>query len=225
MRMAANNRQVTTNYMVEHFRCVLRCSFPVLEVRGACLRFRVVVSATCIFQSKLDISSDQIDVSPQHTWSLLAPPAPFLEPVPPVGKGNSSRGTISIKKSNWSDLLKAFAMSERESVLRLFESAMMNARAVISEMKTSRQKLLSLVSERLVKQTHFRKPCKTRSGLGTMRGQVSYTPSSCEVHTIRCYHLWLHPQLATDRGGLNVLTLTSGSLFITFLMRARGRAG
>lgn len=54
----------------------------------------------------------------------------------PVGKGSSSRGTMSIRKSNWSVLLNAFAMSDRDSVRRLFESAIMNARAVISAMKT-----------------------------------------------------------------------------------------
>jgi len=43
---------------------------------------------------------------------------------------------MSIRKSNWSDLLSALAMSARDSVRRLFESAMMNARAVTSEMKT-----------------------------------------------------------------------------------------
>lgn len=57
-------------------------------------------------------------------------------PVAGAAKG-SSRGRMSIRKSNWSDLLTALAMSARESVRRLFESAMMNARAVISAMKTS----------------------------------------------------------------------------------------
>ena len=42
-----------------------------------------------------------------------------------------------MRKSNWSDLLRAFAMSARDNVRRLFESAMMNARAVISAMKTA----------------------------------------------------------------------------------------
>lgn len=41
-----------------------------------------------------------------------------------------------MRKSNWSDLLIALAMSARDNVLRLFESAMMKARAVISAMKT-----------------------------------------------------------------------------------------
>ena len=44
---------------------------------------------------------------------------------------------MSIRKSNWSDLLIAFAMSARERVRRLFESAMIKARAVISAMKTT----------------------------------------------------------------------------------------
>ena len=43
---------------------------------------------------------------------------------------------MSIKKSNWSDLDNALAMSARESVRRLFESATMKARAVISAMNT-----------------------------------------------------------------------------------------
>ena len=53
-----------------------------------------------------------------------------------AGNESSSRGTMSIKKSNWSDLLSAFAISERERVRRLLESAMIKAREVISEMKT-----------------------------------------------------------------------------------------
>ena len=44
---------------------------------------------------------------------------------------------MSIRKSNWSDFASAFAMSARESVRRLLESAIMNARAVISAMKTA----------------------------------------------------------------------------------------
>lgn len=54
-----------------------------------------------------------------------------------AGNGNSSLGTMSMRKSNWSDLLRAFAISDRERVRRLLESAMMNARAVISEMNTN----------------------------------------------------------------------------------------
>ena len=61
-------------------------------------------------------------------------PAAFAPCAPP---GGSSRGTMSMRKSNWSDLLRAFAMSARDNVRRLFESAMMNARAVISAMKTA----------------------------------------------------------------------------------------
>jgi hypothetical protein len=56
--------------------------------------------------------------------------------IPGPLNGASSLGTISIKKSNWSDFERAFEISERESVRRLFESAIMNARAVISDMKT-----------------------------------------------------------------------------------------
>lgn len=52
------------------------------------------------------------------------------------GTKGSSRGTMSMRKSNWSDLLSALAMSARDRVRRLLESATMNARAVISAMKT-----------------------------------------------------------------------------------------
>ena len=62
--------------------------------------------------------------------------APGAPPgIPPPGNP-SSLGTMSIKKSNWSDLDNALAMSARESVRRLFESATMKARAVISAMNT-----------------------------------------------------------------------------------------
>lgn len=44
---------------------------------------------------------------------------------------------MSMRKSNWSDLLSAFDISERDNVLRLFESAIMKAREVISAMKTA----------------------------------------------------------------------------------------
>lgn len=42
-----------------------------------------------------------------------------------------------MRKSNWSDLLSALAMSERDRVRRLFESAIMKALAVISDIKTT----------------------------------------------------------------------------------------
>jgi hypothetical protein len=75
-----------------------------------------------------------------NTGSLLEVdvPVPFLDVTSPAtpGKGSSSRGTMSMRKSNWSDLLNAFAISERESVRRLFESAIINARAVISAINT-----------------------------------------------------------------------------------------
>lgn len=72
---------------------------------------------------------------------MLGPAAFFFTAVLecPVAAGpyGSSRGTMSIRKSNWSDLFSALAMSERDRVRRLFESAMMNAREVISAMKTA----------------------------------------------------------------------------------------
>ena len=49
----------------------------------------------------------------------------------------SSRGTMSIKKSNMSDRVRAEAMSERWSVRRLFSSAWIHARIVSSVMKMS----------------------------------------------------------------------------------------
>ena len=64
---------------------------------------------------------------------LLVPAAALKEVV--VGMG-SSLGNMSIRKSNWSDLAMARDMSDRERVRRLFESATMNARAVISAIKT-----------------------------------------------------------------------------------------
>ena len=63
--------------------------------------------------------------------------APFPGPDTPGTKG-SSRGTMSMRKSNWSDLPSALAMSARDKVRRLLESATMNARAVISAIKTFR---------------------------------------------------------------------------------------
>ena len=85
--------------------------------------------------------SDQRESTPR-TVALPCAAPPFLAAraaLPDPAPGGSSRGTMSMRKSNWSDLLRAFAMSARESVRRLFESAMMNARAVISAMKTCRK--------------------------------------------------------------------------------------
>jgi hypothetical protein len=59
----------------------------------------------------------------------------FPGPETPGTKG-SSRGTMSMRKSNWSDFPSALAMSARDRVRRLLESATMNARAVISAIKT-----------------------------------------------------------------------------------------
>ncbi len=50
---------------------------------------------------------------------------------------------MSIKKSNWSDLLSALAISDRERVRRLLASATMKARAVISSMKTAQLEQVS----------------------------------------------------------------------------------
>lgn len=68
-----------------------------------------------------------------------------------------------MRKSNWSDLLNAAAISERESVRRLLESAMMNARAVISSMNTTVYEDLRGIIHKNTAHSH--KPCRTRSGL------------------------------------------------------------
>ena len=73
---------------------------------------------------------------PGGTPFFCARPATLVPCAAPPG--GSSRGTMSMRKSNWSDLLRAFAISARESVRRLFESAIMKARAVISAIKTVR---------------------------------------------------------------------------------------
>ena len=96
-----------------------------------------------------------------------APPAPlaFELDAPPPGKGRSSRGTMSIRKSNWSDLLSAFAISARDRVRRLFESAIMNARAVISDMKTTARRVRMLSLSEIGIYTYSRRPCRTKSVL------------------------------------------------------------
>lgn len=74
-----------------------------------------------------------------------------------------------MRKSNWSDLLSALAISERDNVRRLLESAMMKALAVISEINTTvvasvRQQPLSYDG---VRTTYSHKLCRTESGLFT----------------------------------------------------------
>jgi len=64
-------------------------------------------------------------------------PDPFVFEIE-LGKGTSSRGTMSMRKSNWSDLLRALAMSDLDNVRRLFESAIIKALAVISEINTKK---------------------------------------------------------------------------------------
>lgn len=90
--------------------------------------------------------------------------APFFCPFPPAcpaAPGGSSRGTMSIKKSNWSDLLRALAISARDNVRRLLESAMMNARAVISAMKTTQSVVVSTHFPREGRrETDFHRPCR-----------------------------------------------------------------
>lgn len=113
-------------------------------------------------------------LSIRRTWSLPplspglscefdGPPTPKFRvccAIPGPLNGASSLGTISIKKSNWSDFERAFEISERESVRRLFESAIMNARAVISDMKTQVWVDNEMDISDRDKITDFRKPCR-----------------------------------------------------------------
>jgi hypothetical protein len=92
------------------------------------------------------------------TWSDCVDVPPFFPaPFDVVGNGNSSLGTMSIRKSNWSDLLRAFAMSDRERVRRLLESAIINARAVISEINTNHCIYFRPHINHQQSGTHFRK--------------------------------------------------------------------
>lgn len=141
-----------------------------------------------------------------------------LPPAAPDASADSSRGTMSMRKSNWSDLLIAFAMSARESVRRLSASAMMNARAVISAMNTAHSHYLcSAVSER---RTHSRRLCRRELALGVRERRDS---SQYMRHTVRRDHLL--QVRSSERNPPTKRTLTSGSLFITFLMRASGSGG
>ena len=93
-----------------------------------------------------------------------------------------------MRKSNWSDLLSAFAMSARESVLRLFESAIMNARAVISAMKTAVILDAQYVENTKSRMgTYSRKPCRTGSELQSRKTarrsyMISSQPTICRYH-------------------------------------------
>src|SRR5882762_5487703 len=124
------------------------------------------------FRCLLQLNGRMEDHSNGRTWSLPFPspclPSGFDGPTPRFsvccalpGTLNeaSSRGTISIKKSNWSDLERAFEISERESVRRLFESAIMNARAVISDMKTICTEVRN-DARCYEDNTNFRRPCR-----------------------------------------------------------------
>ena len=87
--------------------------------------------------------------APTLALTELVLPAPFT-PDPPMPdprgtdeggggcpeKAASSLGTISMRKSKWSDLVRALAISALDNVRRLLESATMNARPVISAMNT-----------------------------------------------------------------------------------------
>jgi len=88
------------------------------------------------------LSNDKPLVEDSPAWAsdaCFVVDEPDFFPAVAVPKGISSLGTISMRKSNWSDLLSALAMSERDSVRRLLASATMKALAVISEIKTGHQ--------------------------------------------------------------------------------------
>ena len=131
-----------------------------------------------------------------------------------------------MRKSNWSDLLSALAMSARERVRRLLESAMMNARAVISAMKTgTRVRLVDEANlhENIHAPSHALQN-RIGAGLG-MRCVAScysphdlYVPSAAIIYNLEHEH---HVRLCIAKRAAQ-LTLTSGSLFMTFLMRASG---
>jgi hypothetical protein len=129
-------------YLVKHFRRSNTTAFFWI-----CLLVLVVHFRLCVDNR---VSGIAHIIKTEQTWSLPFPspclPSGFDGPptpkfsvccaLPGTLNGASSLGTMSIKKSNWSDLERAFEISERESVRRLLESAIINARAVISDMKT-----------------------------------------------------------------------------------------
>lgn len=126
------------------------------------------------------------------TWSgcvdvLPFFPAPF-DVVLVVGNGNSSLGTMSMRKSNWSDLLKAFAISDRDRVRRLLESAIMNARAVISEMNTN--KLYILSRPYLIQMHRYALSQALQKRIGAKRRHLSRRKQSrTKGHTVSSNHL------------------------------------
>ena len=80
-------------------------------------------------------------------------------------------------------------MSERESVRLLFESAMMNARAVISAMNTTEDKVGA--RKLVLKTAHFHKLCKREWELSAGRGALNVNVSPEPVgRTLGCDHLW-----------------------------------
>lgn len=107
--------------------------------------------------------SDQGDIwRNMHTSSSRFFPLLLLDPGALLYEGavgmGSSLGSISMRKSNWSDLAMARAISDRERVRRLLESATMNARAVISAMNTSEAGLKGRLFEVNEIGTYFRMP-------------------------------------------------------------------
>lgn len=125
--------------------------------------------------------------------AVFFPPDPFVFEIEP-GKSISSRGTMSMRKSNWSDLLRALAMSDLDRVRRLFESAIIKALAVISEINTKSS--LSTFSEWIDHyKTYSRMPCRTGSelfrrqhGRRTCRSGSS-TGAEERTRTVSSYHL------------------------------------
>ena len=122
-------------HLVKNLATILHPTFPIFHIHGTGLCF--CISGGWIL---LKPCGSVIPVWPARSLpsnTFFEGPDPFAFPEGP-GKEASSRGTMSIRKSNWSDLLSAFAMSARDNVRRLFESATIKARAVISDIKTGR---------------------------------------------------------------------------------------
>lgn len=93
-----------------------------------------------------------------------------------------------MRKSNWSDLLSALAISERDNVRRLLESAMMKALAVISEINTT--VVASVRQQPLVRRREndvLSQALQNRMGaVHAFKGRIRWNDM---VHTICCNHL------------------------------------
>lgn len=177
-------------------------------------------------------------------FALVEPGIVFLPlffpgPDTPGTKG-SSRGTVSMRKSNWSDLLSALAMSARDNVRRLFESATINARAVISAMKTLLTPTVSIPGWTTEAGEMARGGGDVRAhtfaGLAEedRRCRIQYDKGYKERGSHMAWTNHLQQSSGKDDGGHVTVgwkqagtrgTFTSGSLFITFFILAKGSGG